>query len=165
MIVAYAGRRAQSLPGDLEQVTDRIRSLLADLQPSAVVGAAADGADLLVLEAALALAQPPTIHIVLPTSSDLFAEDSVEPAWRDRYAAVLGEVRQRGGTIRTLDRAAGRSAYKEANQAILDEASDLAVDGQRAVSLVVAAEGEGAMIEDFLHRTRLAGIRSLRIDP
>jgi hypothetical protein len=165
VIVAYAGRRAQSLPGELDPVAGRIRRLLAALQPSAIVGAAADGADLLVLEAALALTSPPTIHLVLPTTRELFVEDSVEPAWHDRFEAVLGEVERRGGTLRTLDGEPGEAAYREANQAMLDTAAQLAVDGQRSVSLVIAREGEGQMIEDFLHRGELSGMPSLRIDP
>ena len=107
MILAYAGRRAQSLAGDLDRVAERIRRLLAALQPSAIVGAAADGADVLVLEAALASANAPTIRVVLPTSRETFAQDSVEPAWRDRFEAVLEEVARRSGTIRTLDRDPG----------------------------------------------------------
>src|SRR5690242_15020122 len=130
MIVAYAGRRAQSLTGDPEQVAERIRRLLAALQPSAVTGAAADGADLLVLE------------------------------------AVLAEVEDRGGTIRTLDLDPGEAAYREANRAILDTAAELAAaNGELPVALVVARPGEGQMIEDFLTRARLAGLPDLRIDP
>jgi hypothetical protein len=151
MILAYAGRRAQSLTGDPEQVAERIRRLLAALQPSAVVGAAADGADVLVLQAALASAKPPAIHVVLPTTRETFAQDSVEPAWRDRFEAVLAEVEGHGGTIRTLALHPGEAAYREANRAILDTAAELAAaGGELPVALVVARQGEGQMIEDFL---------------
>jgi len=153
------------MAGDPEQVAVRIQRLLAALQPSAVAGAAADGADLLVLEAALALANAPAVHIVLPTAREVFAQDSVEPAWRDRFEAVLEEVERRLGTIRTLDRDPGEAAYRAANQAILDTAARLAVGGQRSVALVVAREGEGQMVEDLLRRARLAGQPALRIDP
>lgn len=165
MIVAYAGRRAQSLGGAAGQVSRRLRSFLAVRQPSAVVGAAADGADLLVLEAALTSPKPPAIHIVLPTTRDIFAEHSVEAAWRDRFEAAMDAVARRGGTIRTLGLEPGSAAYCEGNQAILDTATSLAVGGERAVALVIAREGEGQMIEDLLGRARLAGVPSLRIDP
>ncbi len=166
MILAYAGRRAQSLTGDPEQVAERIRRLLAALQPSGVVGAAADGADVLVLQAALASAKPPAIHVVLPTTRETFAQDSVEPAWRDRFEAVLAEVEGHGGTIRTLALHPGEAAYREANRAILDTAAELAAaGGELPVALVVARQGEGQMIEDFLTRAHLAGLPDLRIDP
>jgi hypothetical protein len=165
MIVAYAGRRAQALVGGPEPVAARVRRLLMALKPTAVVGAAADGADLIVLEAALALPAPPAVVIVLPTSRALFAEDSVEPAWRDRFEAVLDEVTRRDGTVRTLDESPGEAAYRRANQEILRTAADLAVGSQRAVALVVAHEGEGEMVEDLLGRAQLGGMPMLRIDP
>ncbi len=165
MILSYAGRRAASLAGNIDQAAVRIRRLLAAVSPSAVVGAAADGADLIILEAALAASTAPTVHVVLPTVREVFAEDSVATAWRDRFEAVLEEVTRRGGTIRSLDQAPGQAAYQTANQAILDASADLAVDGQRAVALVVAREGEGQMIEHLVARARLRQIPVLRIDP
>ena len=164
MILAYAGRRAASLGGASDRVAERIRRLIAALRPSAIVGAAADGADLLILEAALAAADGPAVHVVLPTAREVFVDDSVEEAWRARFEAVLDEVTDRGGTIRSLDREPGEAAYQAANQAFLDAAGELAVDGDVAV-LVVAHEGEGQMIEDLLARARERGIPSRRIDP
>src|SRR4051812_21584734 len=107
MILAYAGRRAETLPEDTELVSQRLRRLLTGLQPTSFVGAAADGGDLLVLEAALALREDkegrrPTAHVVLPTRRDVFRENSVEPGWRWRFDAVLDEVESRGGTVQTL---------------------------------------------------------------
>src|SRR3712207_4394060 len=126
MIVAYAGRRAQSLLGRPEQVAERLRRLLTALKPAAVVGAAADGADLLVLEAAPACPAAPAVRLVLPSSRAVFAHDSFEPSWRDRSEAVLKEVSGRGGTIRALGEERGAAAYRRANQEILDAATGLA---------------------------------------
>lgn len=164
LTVAYAGRRAQALGGDPERLGVRIRELLAELQPTGIVGAAADGADLLVLEAALSLEAPLAIHIVLPTAVAVFAEESVEPAWRDRFAAVLEEVDVRGGTIRTLDAEPGET-YREANQAIIDTTTRLGRGAAHTLAVVVASEGEGPMVEDLLKRAGAAGMASRRIDP
>jgi hypothetical protein len=59
----------------------------------------------------------------------------------------------------------GAPAYRAANEAILDRVGKLAVDGHEAVSLIVAREGEGEMVEHLLNRTRLRGTATLRIDP
>ena len=165
MILAYAGRRSQSLAGDPDVVGMRIRRLLAGLQPRAVVGAAADGGDLLVLEAALAIPSGPAAHVILPTTRDVFRDDSVTPEWQHRFDAALEEIERRGGRIETLDRAPGADAYRHANGRILDRAAALAEDDERSVALVIAHEGEGQMIEDLLNRARLADVPALRIDP
>jgi hypothetical protein len=57
MVVVYAGRRAQSLEGELDATSLRIRTLLTSLAPTALVGALSDGGDLLVAEAALAISR------------------------------------------------------------------------------------------------------------
>ena len=167
MILAYAGRRAASLGDDMDTVAERIRHLMAELTPSAVVGAAADGADLLVLEAALAAADQPEIHLVLPTSREVFAKDSVEPAWRPRLAAVLNEVEEvdARGTVHSLGLEPGEAAYQAANEQFLNTAQALRGDDESVVLLVVAREGEGQMVEHLLELARLRGIPAVRIDP
>ena len=164
MILAFAGRRAQSLTTDLESTTLRIRRLLTALSPSAVVGAAADGGDLLVIEAALGMADGPSVHVLLPTAHEVFREASVEVAWRPRFDRVIAEVRRRG-TLATLGLEDGAEAYLQANVALLDRAGALATDGQRAVVFVIARAGEGAMVEDLVQAGSLRGMPSLRIDP
>jgi hypothetical protein len=165
VILAYAGRRAKSLGGDPDALTTRIRRLLAGLQPAAIVGAAADGGDLLVLRAALAMPDGPAVRVILPTTRAVFCEDSVDPEWRGAFDVVLETIEQRGGRVDTLDLEPGEAAYRRANQRILDCATSLAHDGQRAVALLVAREGEGAMIDDLVARADIAGVPTLRIDP
>lgn len=165
MIVAYAGRRAQSLGGDPDIAGLRIRRLLAALSPQAVVGAAADGADILVLEAALQLPGGPVPHVILPTPREIFEHDSVESAWRDRFAAVLDGVEERHGSIESLELDPGKDAYREANKRMLARAADLAGDTQRVVTLLVAREGEGAMVADLQTRSEMNNIPVLRVDP
>jgi hypothetical protein len=164
VIVAYAGRRSGSLALDLDALAERVRESLQELRPTALVGAAADGGDLLVLEEALALDPPPTVHLVLPTTLEVFVEDSVEPGWRGRFDAVVEAVRTRGGTLRELGLPAGTDAYRQANQVFLDTASSLSPE-EETVVLVVAKDGEGEMIEDLLTRAALAGLRTVRVDP
>lgn len=165
MLLVYAGRREQSLAGDLGAVGKRIRRLLAGLRPSAVVGAAADGADLLVLEAALEIPRGPAAHVVLPTSREVFRADSVDPAWQERFDRVLDEVERRGGTLESLGLEPGEAAYRRGNQVMLERAAALAGDHQRVVVLAVARDGEGAMVEDLLEQGRLSGVPALRINP
>jgi hypothetical protein len=164
MILAFAGRRAQSMHGDLDAVALRIRRLLTALAPTAVVGAAADGSDLLVLEAALGIPDGPGLHVILPTAEDVFREQSVEVAWRNRFDSVIEQARRRG-TVRSLGLADGSEAYRRANTAFLDRAGEVADDGERAVVLVIAREGEGEMAQDLVDGGRLRDIPSLRIDP
>lgn len=165
MIVAYGGRRAQSLGGDPEVASLRVRRLMAALNPDAVVGGAADGADLLMLEAVLQLKGGPIPYVILPTSRDTFEHDSVDPAWRGRFAAVMDEVDRRGGSLESLELEPGAAAYSLANKVMLDRAGQLAGDAQRAVTVVVAREGEGEMVTDLLQRSQLRGVPVLRIDP
>lgn len=176
--MAYAGRRRQSFTGDPGAVRTRIRRLLVGLSPSAVVGAAADGADLLVLEVALAL-KVPSIRVVLPTTRAVFREDSVEPDWRHRFDTALAEVEQlrsdldrngrpgraAGYEVTTLDLEPGEGAYRRANRVILDRAAGSASGDERVAVLVVAAPGEGRMVEDLRNLADVRGWPVLRIDP
>jgi hypothetical protein len=165
VILAYAGRRAQTLGDDHDLIGSRVRRLLAGLRPSAIVGATADGGDLLVLEAALATPGGPAAHVVLPTSRDVFRDDSVALEWRDRFDIALEEVETRGGRIQSLELEPGEAAYRRANQVILDRSAELAGDTERTVALVIAREGEGEMIKDLIRRAELRDVPVLRIDP
>jgi hypothetical protein len=164
VVLAFAGRRAQSIDGDLEAITLRIRRLLSALRPSAVVGAMADGGDLLVVETALEMAKGPAIDVILPTEEEVFRAQSVAPAWRERFDRALEQVRARG-TIRSLGLPDGSEAYRRANTAFLDQASELATGDERPVVLVVAREGAGAIVQALVDGARLRDIPSLRIDP
>ena len=166
MIVAYTGRRAQSLEGDLEAAALRIRRLLNSLAPTTLVGALADGGDLLVAEAALGLSHRPCLAVILPTPEAVFREASVAPDWRERFDRVIGEVRARPSfSVDSLGLEDGHDAYRQANLAVLDRASERAAAGERVVVLAVAREDEGELVEDLLATATLRGIPVLRIDP
>jgi tetratricopeptide (TPR) repeat protein len=166
MILAYAGRRDAALSAEhAEALTLRIRRLCNGLTPSETIGSASDGGDLLVLEAALTLPDPPRSHVVLPTTIQEFREASVAESWRARYDRALDHLQGHGGQLTALRHADGEEAYRAANRHILQSAAALATGNQRAVALVIASEGEGEMVEDFTARAALLGIPVLRIDP
>jgi hypothetical protein len=163
-VVVYAGRRAGSLNGDIRAIALRIERLLNDLTPTAVVGAMADGGDLLVVEASLAMEPGPATEVILPTPEEVFRVRSVDAGWRERFDRALEHVRERG-TVQSLGLADGSEAYRRANAAFLEKAKELARDLTRVVVLVVASEGDGQMVQDLLDRARSGGISHIRIDP
>jgi hypothetical protein len=130
-------------------MAERLRRLVTQSQPSAVVGAAACGADLLVLEAALALRARrgrPDVEVILPTPLHTFRLDSVEEPWRHRFDAVVG-VLDAEGALHTLDLGSDEEAYRRANERILTCANERAdAAGERVVALVVASPGEGEAV-------------------
>jgi tetratricopeptide (TPR) repeat protein len=165
MVLGFAGRRAQSLDGNLGAVALRIQRLLNALAPSAVVGALADGSDLLVVEAALAMPNGPRVEVILPTPEGVFREASVEPSWRERFDRALEEIRTRSpASVKSLLLEDGTDAYRRANRAFLERASALASDAERVVVLAVAGEGEGELVQDLVDCARLRHIPTLRID-
>jgi hypothetical protein len=169
-IVALAGRRidADGAPprfplDEAPLVKRRLTSLLRDLQPDALVCSAACGADLLALEAAMALNI--LVTIVLPFAPERFRETSVvdRPGeWGRRYDAVMkratkGAVANR---IHVIEPPAGGDddAYQKATDAILEDAQDLAAQADASgeetevVAVVVwegVSRGEGDLTEYF----------------
>ena len=69
MVVAFTGRRSPAL-GDESVVRERLHAYLTRSGPTAVVGAAACGADLLVLEEALRLEIDPEVVLPTPLAAD-----------------------------------------------------------------------------------------------
>jgi hypothetical protein len=166
MVVVYAGRRAQSLEGDLDVTSLRIRRLLSRLSPTALVGALSDGGDLLVIEAAVDISRRVRLRVILPTPAAVFREASVAPDWRERFDRAIQEVAERlDSSVETLDLKDGSDAYRQANRAFLDRAVELARPGERVTALAVARDGEGELVEDLVASAREREIRVLRIDP
>lgn len=166
MVVVYAGRRAQSLEGDLDATSLRIRRLLTSLSPTTLVGALSDGSDLLVAESALSISSRPRLCVILPTPAAVFREASVAPDWRERFDRAMREVEERSdSSVETLGLEDGSDAYRQANRGFLDRAAELVEPGERVVALAVAREGEGDLVEDLVASARQRKIRVLRIDP
>jgi hypothetical protein len=170
IVVAFAGRRtdADGAPArfPLDQapsVKGRLTRLLRALQPDALVCSAACGADLLALEAAMALKIPVTI--VLPFAPERFRETSVvdRPGdWGRRFDAVMKRATNSAvaDRIHVIERPAGGDddVYVAATDAILDDAQKLAGEAAgeetEVVAVVVwegASRGEGDLTEYFRH--------------
>ena len=81
MIIVYAGRRPSGEDGVFpssreEYLAERVERLLTGLSPTRVVGSAAAGSDVIILEAAARLGIPATV--VLAGDVESFAADSVD---------------------------------------------------------------------------------------
>ncbi len=144
MLLVHAGNRVD-LPGRgiprfpatlVPLVHERVAKVLADLRPSGVVSAAAAGADLIVLEEAVAAGI--TIHVALPLGIEQFRLRAVEDLggdWADRYNRVLA-VATAHGTVHIENLGDDDDWYTEGNETILDRAEELA-DGGSIYALVV----------------------------
>ena len=154
MVVAFTGRRSPAL-GDESVVRERLHAYLTRSGPTAVVGAAACGADLLVLEEALRLEIDP--EVVLPTPLARFRAESVEPGWRDRFDTVIATT----GHTEAPPVAAGEDPFTAGNDAILRAA--LAAD-KDVVALIIAAPGESEYTEDFARSADALGVPVTRLD-
>ena len=145
-IVAFAGRRidapgsaAPRFPSDqLERVARELGAFFDARSVRAVVGSAACGADILILEAARERGLE--THIVLPFDAARFRETSVIDRGRDwgpRYDQALAYAAQRGRVI-VIAKAGGSDddAYARATEVIFDTASALTRDSS-GVALAV----------------------------
>ena len=153
MVVAFTGRRSPAL-GDESVVREWLHAYLTRSGPTAVVGAAACGADLLVLEEALRLNIDP--QVVLPTPLARFRAESVEPGWRDRFDAVIATA----GHAEVTPAAEGEDRFAAGNDAILRAALERE---DEVVALVIASPGESEYTEDFARTADTLGIPVTRL--
>ena len=143
--------------------------MLRDLRPDVLVGSAACGADLLVLEAAGRLRIQR--RVLLPFDRETFRATSVADrpgTWGPRFDAVIDEVTASGNLVELeLDPNDGR-AYQEANAAIFREAEALTRRlRQPCQALVIwdgATRGSGDVTEGFLSEVRRRGWPATEID-
>ena len=123
MIVVYGGAQVdaqdRSQPrfpeANVDAVADSVRARLGALRPRLVVGAAASGADLLVLAAARAEGIP--AHIVLPFAMPRFLETSVATrgaAWEQRFTELVA-----GADVEILDEHEDDDVYRRTNAALV----------------------------------------------
>ncbi len=178
MLLAHAGNRIDAedraeprFPAaQVGVVTSIIARALADLRPSAVVSAAANGADLIILTEAQRLGI--ATHVVLPMHADDFLEASVatsDTAWADQYREVLDTARRSpGSTVDTLDLAADPRWYLKANVVILERARSFASGDESIIAMTVRpTEGETppSAADEFAHLASQAGLTVLTVDP
>ena len=123
-------------PALVPLVQHRVAQVLADLRPSAVVSAAAAGADLIVLEEALRMGI--TIHVALPLGVEEFRRRGCEDVgddWAVRYDKVLAEAGALG-SVHIEDHGGDDDWYTHGNETILNRAAVVA-DGESIYALVV----------------------------
>lgn len=179
MILVHAGNRVDGADRDpprfpesqVEFVERRLGRLLDALRPRVVVSAAAAGADLLLLEQALAI-KDIAVHVVLPFAADVFRDTSVAdrgPAWTDRYDRVLamadgdrGQVFEHGLTL-------DDGGYREGNRLLIRHAQRQVADGDGVLALAVAPPasggGERSVTDDFVATARAHRITVIDMDP
>lgn len=175
MIVVFAGHRvdagherpARFPPENEQRVRRDVTEMLARQQPTAVVGAAAAGADIVVLEAAAALGIPS--YVVLPFPLSAFREASVADLgvhWVRRFDVLVRDLPP-ARLVTGAHAADEPGVYERANGDILDRAVALA-DGAEVVALVIrtAARTRPASVTDgFAGLARRRGLRIVEIDP
>lgn len=177
MLLVHAGNRIDS-PDRSEprfpaaavaDVRQRIERLLSDLNPEGVVGAAASGADLLVLDTARGLGIP--LWIVLPLSEHQFLETSVSDQgqeWIHRYHRVRTAAKE----LAVADLSAHDDWYLRGNDVILARAEAVAKElgeGEPVgiVALVIrpAVHDGLSATDDFAVKARRRGMAVIDLAP
>jgi hypothetical protein len=177
MILVYAGRRIDSEDsGDrrfplasVPRVADGIERTLRALRPDCVVGSAACGADLLVLEAAERLGI--RRRVILPFDRTRFRESSVvdRPGeWGPRFDAVIGKVTANGDLVELRFDPKDPSAYDQVNAQIFLDAESIARERRQPCRALVlwngSTRGIGDVTEAFLAEARRRAWHVTEID-
>ncbi len=176
MILVYAGRRPSEEGGAFppsreEYLTERVRRLIAGLRPDRIVGSAAAGSDVIILEVAGEFGIPATV--VLGGDVESFAAESVDdkPGWRQRFDAVMQAPNT---TVETLDLdGGGGDTYRAVTRRISERAAELngalEADGSESelVGLLLSGGSRGRhdYTEDLGRQLEAAGHLVLRLDP
>jgi hypothetical protein len=169
VIIALAGRRIDAADSkqprfplaNVALVRERVRAMLKEEGATALVCAAACGADLIALEEAGSLKL--RRRVVLPFERIRFRETSVvdRPGdWGPLYDRILNQVEAAKDLV-VLGSMAEEDAYLAANRGILDEANVLAQQrGERVNAALVwngESRGERDITEEFGNEARLRG--------
>lgn len=175
MIVVFGGMQIDQPNTDparfpesrVEDVAARVSVLLSSLRPRLVVGAAASGADLVVLEEALAVGL--AVRVVLPFSVERFRQTSVKsrgPAWTERYARMIERMRGGAGELEILDEVEDEEVYRRTNGRLLDRAEDLAATEEEVVVLLLRPAGgdSSSVTDDLAARAKVRGWLVLDLD-
>ena len=176
MIIVYAGRRPSEEggvfpPSREPYLAERVGRLLAGLRPDRVIGSAAAGSDIIILEVASELGIPATV--VLGQDVDSFASESVEDkaGWRERFDVVL---RAPTVTVETLNlESGGGDAYRAVTRRFLERAAELngalTIDGveSEVIGLLLSGGSRGSddYTEDLGRQLEAAGQLVLRLNP
>jgi len=167
-----AGRVPPRLPPDaVPDVAARVQRLLAGLRPRLVVGAAAAGADLIVIQAAMRAGV--VAHVVLPFDVETFAQTSVNSAggsWPGDYRRLVADSADSARVqVETLsaDRNDDR-VYHQHNSAMLAAAQALATADERVWALVIRPAPDPdrpSVTDDFAAQAEESEVLVLDLDP
>lgn len=157
MIVALAGRRVDAPKADpkrfpaenAEQVKQQISDFLKENDVTALVSAAACGADILALEAAGELGI--RRRIILPYDKKSFRQSSVADRngdWGDRFDRIVAEVEPHGDLVEYFYDKDQEDSYYATNHDILDEAEEVANAAKQELTTVVVWNGESRGEDD-----------------
>lgn len=171
MIIVYAGNRidepdrtpSRFPTSNVERVRQEIRALLDEKRPSCVVGAAAAGADLIILSEARRAAIP--AHIVLPLPAAEFRRLSVadqDPEW----AAVFDHEIEHCQQLTEHDLSHYEDWYLRGNDLILDAAEQQDTNHDIITALVVnpPADAQSAT-GDLHHKAAKRNWPTITVDP
>jgi len=168
--IDIAGRRSvRFTETEVPTVAARVAHLLAALHPTAVVSAAAAGADLIVLGEAIKAGV--AVHVVLPIGRDAFVEQSVADAgreWVERFDTVVAHANSDPRcTVVEGDARPDTSWYLEGHDQLLRRAEVVAC-GDVVIALTIRPpEGETppSVSDAFVARAERSGLLTLCIDP
>jgi hypothetical protein len=148
--------------GNVVRVARDVEHVLGELKPSTVVGSAACGADLLVLEAAGRLSM--RRRIILPFDRVTFRASSVTDRpgdWGPQFDAVINDVIARGDLVELALDAKDDATYRHANVEIFRQAEKLARStGEDCRALVIwnrVTRGSGDVTEAFFEEAARRG--------
>jgi hypothetical protein len=157
MVIALAGRRVDASDATQKRfpaenaavVKQRIRDFLQSNDASALVCAAACGADILALEAAgeLGLRR----RVVLPFDKATFRASSVVDRggdWGERYDRVVSEVEGKGDLVEFAHDKDHGQTYFTGNLEILDQAEWLAQELKTDTAALVVWNGQSRGADD-----------------
>ncbi len=172
MVIALAGRRVDAPDAsqkrfpleNSERVQQQIRDFLERAHATALVSAAACGADILALEVAgeLGLRR----RIVLPYDQETFKQSSVVDRsgdWGARYDRLVAEVGSNGDLVELDYERDQEGTYFAANHDILDEAEELAEEMGQELNVLVVWDGQSRGEDDvtghFLEEAKRRGLK------
>jgi hypothetical protein len=177
MIVVYAGRRVDAADARstrfpaaaVPRVRHEIERILREFRPTVVVGSAACGSDLLVLEAAETLRI--RRRIILPFERARFRATSVTDRpgdWGPAFDAIVKTVADAGDLVELSLDADDGETYLTTNSKIFHEAEAVSQGSEASYAALVlwngATRGTGDVTEAFLSEARLRGWRVREID-
>ncbi len=173
MIVVFGGVQIDSRDTDpprfrardVPDVERRAAGALDALRPRLLVGAAASGADLVVLAAARSKGF--AIRVVLPFDVRTFKRTSVEdrgPQWCLRYDQLIGSLKP--DELEILDEVQDAGVYHRTNTRLLERAAQLRrTPDEEIVALVLrpVVSHRASVTDDLVDKARQAGLRVMEV--